>query len=218
MAIVTHPKSNVRIFRPCEIIQIQNSIPRTIDRERFDVLLYTACRYTEFLDFFKMKHRFDQNDRMLKVRNTKAQVKNKFRYVRLSDNGILAVKKYFLHDKSPPSYQTWDQNMGRWAESSGIDRDKKSEDQLRIDRDKNPHSGEYNDIISLKSLRKTYESWLMTMFPQYTTHILLSMGHTSQVSLENYIQLPFNSDDKRLMIPFVKGWDMNIGFDWSELK
>jgi len=218
MAIITHPKSNVRIFRPNEIIQIQNSIPRSIDLERFNVLLSTGCRYTEFLDLFGMGHRFDQNDRSVKVRNTKAKVIDKFRYVRLSDYGISSFKKFLKHDTKPPTYQTWDENMKRWANDSTIERDIKTPEQLRIDRDKNPRCGEYNDVISLKSLRKTWESWLVTMYPQYQTQILLSIGHTKSTALEHYLQLPFNNDDKKLMIPFVRGWDKNIGFDWSEIK
>jgi len=216
MSIILHPNSNVRIFRPHEIIKIQNSIPRSIDLERFNVLLYTGCRYTEFLELFGKTHRFDGS--FVKIRNTKATVKDKFRYVRLSDSGIVAIKKYFKHDKKPPTYQTWDENMARWADYSGIERLKKTPEELEIDRDKNPRTGLYKDTISLKSLRKTYESWLTTMFPQYQTQILLSIGHTGATSLVHYLQLPFVKDDMVSMIPFVKGWDRDIGLDWSNLQ
>lgn len=216
MSIIVHPNSNIRIFRPNEIIAIQNAIPRAIDLERFNTLLYTGCRYTEFQDLFGKHNRFDTNG-FLKVKNTKAKVKDKFRYVRLSDNGIHTMKRFFKHDKKPSKYGTWDENMRRWVNLSGIERDKKDEQQLINNRDINPRCGEYNDIVSLKSLRKTWESWLNTMFPQYKTHICESIGHTELVSMKCYTQLPFVREDLKAMIPFVKGWDRDIGLDWCKL-
>jgi len=179
---IYHPENNVRIFRPNEIRKFIDAIPKNINRERFEVLLYTGCRYTELVDAQGKKERIDNN--FIRIKNTKAKVKDKFRYVRLNNQGLRAVDYFMRHKNFLPSYITWNENLKRWANFAKL----------------NPEG------ISVKSTRKTWESWLVTMYPTQITQIFLSMGHESTTALQHYLQLPFTETDKEEMKYYTDGW------------
>jgi len=179
---ILHPESNVRILRPSEVRKLIDAIPKNINRERFEVLLFTGCRYTELVDAFGKKERID--GKFLKIKNTKAKVKEKFRYVRLNNQGLRAVDYFMRHEKPLPSYVTWNENLNRWSKKAHLD----------------PKG------ISVKTTRKTWESWLVTMYPMQITQIFLSMGHESTTALKHYLQLPFTEQDKEDMKYYTDGW------------
>nr|ACD75439.1 AMDV4_10 [uncultured virus] len=92
----------------------------------------------------------------------------------------------FLSDieKKYPAYSTMEDNMKRWAIKAEVD----------------------TTGLSIKCLRKTYESWLITIYPEKSISILQSVGHTQKVSMEHYANLPFTDRDTLLMKPYVEGW------------
>jgi len=179
---IFHPENNVRILRPNEIRKLINAIPKNVNRERFETLLYTGCRYTELIDVQGKKERIDEG--FIRIKNTKAMVKDKFRYVRLNTHGVRAVDYFMRHEKKLPSYVTWNENLRRWSKMANL----------------NP-SG-----ISVKSTRKTWESFLVTMYPTSIIEIFLSIGHESTTALKHYLQLPFTDRDKEEMKYYTDGW------------
>lgn len=60
--------------------------------------------------------------------------------------------------------------------------------------------------ITARTLRKTYESWLIFSYPEHSTLIFLSQGHSQLTSLTHYINLPFLKEDKKDMKRWVEGW------------
>lgn len=177
-----HPGDDTAVFRPSEVRKLQYGIPKTINKQRFDVLFYTGCRYTELQECHRKYNRIEGNS--LKVINTKALVKNKYRYVVLNNQGRRAVEDYFKHDKPLPTYSSWFFGLKRWCRKIGID----------------------DNGVGLKSTRKTWESYLVTKYPEQIEKIFLSQGHTELVALKHYLTIPFSKEDKDEMTYYVEGW------------
>ena len=79
----------------------------------------------------------------------------------------------------------WSQNLERWAKSSGLD----------------------NVGLGPKTMRKTWESWLVSSYPERVLEVFLSQGHTQMTALSHYLGLPFTSLDKNEMTEYVSGWE-----------
>ncbi|OGM01675.1 hypothetical protein A3K72_00640 [Candidatus Woesearchaeota archaeon RBG_13_36_6] len=180
--IILHPENNVRIFRPHEVTALIRNIPKKVNIERFEALLYTGSRFSEMREVHGKMGRIDGN--FIRLMNTKALVKEKFRYVRLNNPGLRAVEYYMRHSKPLPTHQTWDENLKKWCKYAGLDA-----------------TG-----VCAKSTRKTWESWLVTMYPKYITQIYLSIGHSSDTALKHYLQLPFTTTDVANMNFYTEGW------------
>lgn len=177
-----HPESNTAIFRPNEVRKIIHEIPKNLNRERFEVLLYTGCRYTELQEVHGKKDRL--MEKAIKIMNMKAFKKSKFRYVQLNNPGIRAVEYYLRAERPLPNYVSWIDNLKRWCKNAGI----------------NPNG------VGIKSTRKTWESWLVTIYPEQIERIFLSQGHSRTIALKHYLTLPFSEQDKKDMIFYVEGW------------
>lgn len=144
--------------------------------------MYTGCRYTELKWLYKHPGAFDGN--VILMPSRKPEARHKDRYIRLNNNGKRAVS-YFLRSKQNlPAHIGWDTNLKRWCEKAGLD----------------------IKGVCCKSTRKTWESWLATMYPNNFQHIFLSMGHTDKTSMEYYLMLPFNDQDKEDMHFYTDGW------------
>ena len=65
--------------------------------------------------------------------------------------------------------------------------------------------------ICSKSLRKTYENWLIYYYFSSTPYIIykvfLSQGYNRVTSLRHYLCLPFDNNDRKEMEKWVGGWD-----------
>ena len=182
---ILHPSSGTAIFRPNEVRKLIHAIPKNENRERFEALLYSGCRYTELQEVHGKMDRIDGNS--LKVKNTKALSKkmSKYRYVMLNNPGIRAIEYYIRSPKPLPNYVSWYDNLKRWCEKANIE----------------------PDGIGIKSTRKTWESYLVTIYPQLTERIFLSQGHTDLIALKHYLMIPFSKEDKEGMLYFVEGWN-----------
>ena len=175
-------KNGIRILRPIEIKAIIDVIPKVDHKDKLEALLYTGCRYTELQWLYKHPEAFQRTTILMP--STKPEARHKERYIRLNANGIRAVT-YFLRSKhNLPAHPGWDENLKRWCKLSNIE----------------------PDGISCKSTRKTWESWLATMYPNNFQQIFLSQGHTEKVSMEYYMMLPFNDQDKQDMKFYTDGW------------
>ena len=60
--------------------------------------------------------------------------------------------------------------------------------------------------FTVKSFRKTYESWLVYYYPQQQLEVAMSQGHTMVTQIRHYLNLPFTDQDKLEMREFVEGW------------
>ena len=175
-------KNGVRILRPCEAKAIMEAIPKLDHKDKFEALLYTGCRYTELQWLYRHREAFQGSTILMP--STKPEARHKERYIRLNNNGQRAVTYFLRSKRNLPGHPGWDENLIRWCMKAGID----------------PKG------VCCKSTRKTWESWLATMYPHNFQHIFLSQGHTDKISMEYYLMLPFNDQDKEDMKFYTDGW------------
>ena len=188
-------KNGVAILTPEEYRRLKSFVKPKFQRW-LDLLLFTGMRYTEALKFMHRKELYQPERRCIFLPHEidkKAQRAAKERYVYLSYQGMLAVERFFSfldkykqqHQKplKYPSYIGMDYNLRQWGKKLGF---------------------EYN--VTVKSFRKTWESYLTVSFQDRVALIALSQGHTDLTSLNHYIQIPFTDDEKRQIQEFVVGW------------
>ena len=58
--------------------------------------------------------------------------------------------------------------------------------------------------LCCKSFRKTWESWLVSYYPDKLPYIFLSHGHNELTSLKHYLNLPFTKEDKQSISEYVR--------------
>ena len=175
----------VRILRPFEYEAVLRAITHKRHRTMLQTLLYTGMRYIELQrlqsypswyvgDFIHLPRIADR-----KVMRTQPE-----RWVRLNQQGRMAVEYFLQVDESLPAYQNWRDNMRRWAKSAGLS----------------------SEGMGAKTLRKTWESWLMFCYPGFMVDITLSQGHDTITSIQHYLNMPFTEVDMVMMKNYVEGW------------
>jgi len=142
-------------------------------------------RYVEVQRFQKYPSWFDGEFIHLPREATKKKLRTQpERWVRLNNQGRMIVQ-YFKNIKTPvPTYQSWNDNLRCWARRGGLDK----------------------DGLSVKTTRKTWESWLMFFYPEHIATITLSQGHTQITSLQHYVNMPFTESDRIEIRNYVEGW------------
>jgi len=193
-AIVTYSQNRdrhgnligVRILRPWEVKKLLDAIPKKYHKIQFEFLLYTGMRYVEAME---IKHRPDlfegDNIHLTPELIRKPKCKIKDRYVKLNPVGRKVAEEYFdLKQDLPGHWNAWRDNLKRWAKHAKLD----------------------PQHLSVKTTRKTWESYLVFTYPEKRDAIFISQGHTALVALKNYINLPFSEHNKQNMIRYVAGW------------
>ena len=174
-----------RVFRPNEFKALLDGCPKIEYKTMLQALLYTGMRYVELQRFQKYPSWFDGDFIHLpKEASRKKKRTQRERWVRLNNQGKMIVQ-YFSQLKRPlPSYQSWNDNLRCWANRANLD----------------------PEGLSVKSTRKTWESWLMFNYPSQMASITLSQGHTQITSLEHYVNMPFTEEDRIRIKNYVEGW------------
>jgi len=178
-------RQKTRVFRPNEFKALLDGCPKIEYKTMLQALLYTGMRYIELQRFQKYPSWFDGDFVHLpKEASRKKKRTQQERWVRLNNQGKMIVQ-YFGQVKRPlPSYQSWNDNLRCWAKRAGLD----------------------PEGLSVKSTRKTWESWLMFTYPAQMAAITLSQGHTQITSLEHYVNMPFTETDRIGIKNYVEGW------------
>ena len=176
-----------RVLTPTEYVAIYEASQKWENQVRLDLCLLTAGRYAELREFQVNKQWFEIDHNALHVKEHKNQrLKRgiKDRYIHLSRKGVDMVKVFVNSKFILSNYTTMQANLIRWAQRANVS----------------------TEGLSIKCMRKTYESWLIASYPDKTLAILQSTGHTQAVSMEHYANLPFTQKDLELMKPYVEGW------------
>lgn len=178
-------KTGARILRPFEYERLYYGCPKYEFRIILEAMLFTGMRYVEMQRF--QKHQDWYDGKFISLPNfadRKVKRTQKERWIRLNLQGRRAVE-HFLHlDYDLPTYQGWSQNMKCWARRGGLK----------------------SDGMSVKTTRKTIESWLMFTFPDRMVDVMLAMGHNMATSINHYLGLPFTERDRLEMLSYVVGW------------
>ena len=188
-------KNGTRILRPSEATKLISGIYNmgTAKEQKlkyslvFEALLYTGMRYVEMQRFQRHPEWFDKEAKYIflpKMAQRKKKQIQKERNIRLNSRGVEKVALFLEFGKKVPTYDTWRENLQRWAIKGGLD----------------PNG------LTVRTTRKTIECWLIYYYPHETTKILLSMGHTGGTSLDYYLNMPFTENDKNDMEGYIDGW------------
>lgn len=183
--ILKGKKVKTRILRPYEFGLLREGAKRTENKTLLDACLLLGARYQECQRIQDSPHWFDGNFVHLPSEaQQKVKRKQVERWIRLSSMGKAILPYFFENKKRLPSIQAWDYSLIEWGKKGGLD----------------------TAGISARTLRKTYESWLIFYYPEATNLIYLSQGHTTLTSLQHYINLPFLDEDRKDMKRWVEGW------------
>jgi len=106
------------------------------------------------------------------------------RWVRLNNQGKQAVEYFLDLDRPLPDYNGWNANLKCWCKRAELD----------------------SAGVSVKTTRKTWESWLLFTFPTRVLDIVGSQGHTTTVSIQHYCNMPFTEEDKVGIKRYTEGW------------
>lgn len=172
----------VRVFRPREMRKLIRAIDKNEYKDKLEALLYSAARYKELQWLYEHQARF--RGEAIHLKNTKAKATRGYRYVHLNRQGQRAVENFLRAETNLPTNQVWGRNLKRWCRYADIP----------------------PDHACAKSTRKTFESWLVMIYPQRIFEILASVGHKSTTALNHYLTFPFTEDDKKEMLYFVEDW------------
>jgi len=175
-------KEGVRILRPSEYERLLEAMNKNEHKLIFDGFLYSGVRFAEGVRLHKNPKQFDGHFINLPP-DLKSGRKRIERTVHLCPMGRKAVS-LFLKVPKIPTRQTFNVNLKRWASKAGIG----------------------DEGMCCKTTRKTWESWLMTAFPERTIEIFLSQGHSEVTSLKHYLNLSFLPEDKMSIKQYVGGW------------
>ena len=176
-------KNGTRILRPGEYDKLRAGIIRKESSQTatLDFLLLTGMRYVESIRFWQNEKRggvswFLPESLCIQLPKSavlKSKRKQPERWIKLTREGLKAVEAFLMADK-PPAPQNWRNNLIRWATKSGL----------------NPVG------LGVKTTRKTWESWLIVSYPGRYGEIASNQGHTIGVAFNNYVNTPFNAQER----------------------
>lgn len=174
-----------RILRPSEYLQLRSAAKKIVNQTNLDGCLLLGARYLECVRIQNNSEWFDGN--FIHLPWTKELSKSKHnpeRWVRLSSMGKIIMPYFMENKKRLPTVQGWDYHLKSWADKAGLGA----------------------EGITARTLRKSYESWLVFFYPQASNLIFLSQGHSTLTSLQHYINVPFTEEDRAGMKKWVEGW------------
>ena len=176
---INNPKpilvKNVRVFNPYEYDLYVSSIDKGYLRRRFLILFWSGMRYVEFQRFHAHPEWWDPSRKVIDLpayAEKKTKRSQRQRYIHPLPDLIGEILEQFFLDPKPPTLQTWNANLKRWAEKA-----------------------ELNPIgLSAKSTRKSIESWMIRAgMPVH--EVYLRQGHDELTSLRHYQGLPFTDSE-----------------------
>ena len=183
-----------RVLTPIEADELRKVIEKPSSRALFDLLLYTGLRLVEVQQLADNPNIFDSERKTLIIGSGKAKATQKRRNVCLSDKGLLAVEEYLKNPSVPNSPSAWQMNLIRWAQKARLVALPGQEQSY------NPSA------ITVRTTRKSWESWLLSAYPDKVINITLSQGHTETTALRHYFNISFTPAEKEAIKAQVKGW------------
>lgn len=185
--ITTKKGGKIRIISPIDYDSMVAVIDKPYLLTDFNILVWTGLRYEEFRRFY------DNPEWVIKGRgaihlNPQAQLKAKRkaleRHVPIPPQ-IESELKYYFINKRPPTLQTWDANLKRWAKKAGLG----------------------VEGVSAKMTRASLETWMVTAGLDDRS-ICLRQGHDTITSLNHYQALPnlFTEAERLEIKKRLAGW------------
>lgn len=186
--------SGSRVFLPAEVERIQRVITKPSLLALFNLLLFTGMRLSEVSELARKPLIFDEKGKTIIIKSTKAKASRKSRNIALNDQGVEAVKEYLKNPYVPSCSSTWQQNLIRWCR------------QAHLLEDPYPDSPSNPYAVTVRTSRKTWESWLVACYEEKLTSITVSMGHVERTALEHYVSINFYPEELEQIKRYTAGW------------
>lgn len=171
-----------RVFRPNEILEMRKYMEFE-ERTNFDMCLLLGARYEECRRIQNNPRWYD-GEKFVHITEHKAKRIAPNRAIRLSNKGINIIEYFFKNDKKLPTVQHFDKKLKEWSEKAGLG----------------------IEGVSARSLRKTWESWLVASFENSLMTVCGSQGHSKLTSFESYTNTGFTDEDILKMKEWVDGY------------
>ena len=184
-----------RVLTPGEAAAIRRAISKPSNRALFDLMIYTGLRLEEVRQLIENPDIFDEDRRLLVIKSGKAKARQKERNVILSDTGVQAVRAFLKSPKMPSTSSAWQVNLIRWCRAAGLS---------PLTSRAGQGGNEYG--ITVRTSRKSWESWLLTAYPDRAAWISLSQGHTESTALGHYLNISFTDREREDILNEVTGW------------
>jgi len=184
-----------RVLTPAEADAIRSVISKPSARLLFDVLLYTGVRFSELRQLAADPARLDDELGTVLIASTKPRARYAVRNVHLGDRGRAAVRAWLdAGAKMPNSPTSWQQNLIRWSALAGL------APLPGATAAGNPYG------ITVRTSRKTWESWILTACPEQIINIVVSQGHTESVAIRHYVNLAWTPAEREAIRAETAGW------------
>ncbi len=175
-----------RILRPAEYIKLRTEA-KSFYRSLFDAALLTGMRVVELKLFLQNPDWFDGtfiHIPRIAIKKQKATVTQRWVHLSIKGRTIIENLHRSINHDDIPTEQGLIKYLKACAERAGIG----------------------SAGINMKMFRKTYESWLISSYPERKEEVFLSQGHNSLTALRHYVNLPFTESDRMEMKEYVDGW------------
>jgi len=203
---MAHQLHGIRILTPREYEALLQQITKPSLVKLVKVLLLTGMRYEEVLRLKANPEPFSEADRSVWVRSGKMQAKSPERYVPLTEAGAQAVKEFLADERTTyPSTSVMSINLSSWADKAGLvpilDCQLRGLSKANAGKTRRNLTG-----MSVKTFRRTWENWLLTLYPDRVMDIMKSQGHDVATSSEHYCGAVFSAEDVEKIREYVAGW------------
>lgn len=174
-----------QILIPSEYDILYNSIEKPRLQMLLDTLLNTGMRYQELRNFANNKKWFDNKNRAIVLPQSATKTK-RGRTIHLTPEFNKNLTLYLSNSNLEVSTRiAMNENLKRWCK---------------------PLKSKLSFIPTVKTFRKTWESWLL--FAEYdSTKVAANQGHTTTIQLNHYLNFSSKlKSEKQLVIDKTKGW------------
>jgi integrase len=205
-----------RILTPSEYEAFRDAIPKTRLRAVIDALLFTGMRYAELERFADNLTWFDAKNRAI-VLPAKATKTKKERTVQLTPAYTKTLAQHLREYKilEVPHITVMNHNMKRWWQNTIRSDDVKRSVYYAIEPTQyhQPVSDVDEWYPTPKTLRKTWESWLLFTKqddgrPKYDSLMIAhSQGHTQTIQLNHYMNMSARlKSEAEAVRRYTEGW------------
>lgn len=172
-----------QILIPSVYDKIINNIDNIRLRMNISTLLNTGMRYEELRQFDKHKKWFDSKNHAIVIPSQFTKTK-RGRTIHLTPDFSNNLTMFlYKNELKTPTRISMNENLRRWCISLNLD-----------------------FIPSVKTFRKTWESWLL--FADYdTTRVAANQGHTTLIQLNHYLNFSSTlKSERELVKEKTRGW------------
>lgn len=197
--IVLHTRKGtpLRVLRPTEYDAIRNAILNENTRLILDLLLYTGARYVELMRLAEHPDWIRESSHTIYLppeASLKVERQSPDRFIHLSREGWSALTLWQLKIKEPKDEMYTRRGFTKFLKTHA------------------KKAGISEEGLSSKTLRKTFESWLVQALviqgrqPSALSLIAKSFGHTELTAIGHYINLDFTAQDVEKILARTSGW------------